>query len=350
MPFIAQKMQFILAEDHTLFHNCHASTLVKVPGTERLLVAFFAGDKEGSGNTAIWLAEKEKDNWQNIRPIVEKQDVAHWNPVLHVDNVTGNIWLFYKAGPDVHQWTTWYVISTDGGKNWSESHPLVSGDNTPRGPVKNKVLVMSNGEWLAPGSVEDNQYWDAFVDISSDRGEHWQRVDIPLAHRQEANSNQDVWQGLKNDALWETDLTTVFQWDGIIQPTLWESRPGHVHAMMRSSRNYIYRSDSADYGRSWCPAYQTALPNNNSGIDIITLADGLLVLVYNPVSGNWSRRYPISVSTSSDNGNTWSEPLDLLDGEGEFSYPAIIAEQGTLHITYTWNRKNIVYQQLSVNK
>lgn len=350
MPFIASKMQFVLVEDHTLFHNCHASTIVNVPGTGRLLVAFFAGDKEGSGNTAIWLAEKETNRWQNIRPIVEKQDVAHWNPVLHVDNVTGKIWLFYKAGADVHQWTTHYVTSIDGGKNWSESSPLVAGDNTPRGPVKNKVLVMSNGEWLAPGSVEDNQYWDAFVDISNDSGEHWQRVDIPLEHRQEVASNQDVWQGLKNDALWETDLARVFKWDGIIQPTLWESQSGHVHAMMRSSRNYIYRSDSEDYGRSWCPAYQTVLPNNNSGIDIITLEDGLLVLVYNPVSGNWSRRYPISISVSSDNGNTWSEPLDLLDGEGEFSYPAIIAEHGTLHITYTWNRKNIVYQQLSVNK
>ncbi|MDM3693222.1 exo-alpha-sialidase, partial [Proteus mirabilis] len=62
--------------------------------------------------------------------------------------------------------------------------------------------------------------------------------------------------------------------------------------------------------------------------------------------GNWSRRYPISVSLSSDNGSTWSEPIDLLDGEGEFSYPAIIAENNTLHVTYTWNRKNIVYQQL----
>ena len=50
--------------------------------------------------------------------------------------------------------------------------------------MKTKVLVMSNGEWLAPGSVEDDRYWDAFVDISSDNGQHWQRVDIPIAHHQ----------------------------------------------------------------------------------------------------------------------------------------------------------------------
>lgn len=212
--------------------------------------------------------------------------------------------------------------------------------------MKNKVLVMSNGEWLAPGSVEDDRYWDAFVDISSDNGQHWQRVDIPIAHHQGGQAEHEIWQGLKDDSLWETDLQRVFQWDGVIQPTLWGSQPGHVHAMMRSTRGKIYRSDSTDYGRSWCPAYATTLPNNNSGIDVVSFADGLLALVYNPNSGNWSRRYPISVSLSSDNGSTWSEPFDLLDGEGEFSYPAIIAENNTLHVTFTWNRKNIVYQQL----
>ncbi|HAU5008000.1 exo-alpha-sialidase [Proteus mirabilis] len=346
MPFVMKETQFVLDNAHSLFNHCHASTIVRVPNSERLLTAFFAGDKEGSGNTAIWLAIKEGNDWQPAQPVVKNLGVAHWNPVLHVDPSTGNIWLFYKTGPDVHSWTTQYVISKDGGNSWSLPSELVSGDVTPRGPVKNKVLVMSNGEWLAPGSVEDDRYWDAFVDISSDNGQHWQRVDIPIAHHQGGQAEHEIWQGLKDDALWETDLQRVFQWDGVIQPTLWGSQPGHVHAMMRSTRGKIYRSDSTDYGRSWCPAYATTLPNNNSGIDVVSFADGLLALVYNPNSGNWSRRYPISVSLSSDNGSTWSEPFDLLDGEGEFSYPAIIAENNTLHVTFTWNRKNIVYQQL----
>ncbi|WP_204265831.1 exo-alpha-sialidase, partial [Klebsiella pneumoniae] len=95
-------------------------------------------------------------------------------------------------------------ISKDGGNSWSLPSELVSGDVTPRGPVKNKVLVMSNGEWLAPGSVEDDRYWDAFVDISSDNGQHWQRVDIPIAHHQGGQAEHEIWQGLKDDALWET--------------------------------------------------------------------------------------------------------------------------------------------------
>lgn len=213
MPFVMKETQFVLDNAHSLFNHCHASTIARVPNSERLLTAFFAGDKEGSGNTAIWLAIKEGNDWQPAQPVVKNPGVAHWNPVLHVDPSTGNIWLFYKTGPDVHSWTTQYVISKDGGNSWSLPSELVSGDVTPRGPVKNKVLVMSNGEWLAPGSVEDDRYWDAFVDISSDNGQHWQRVDIPIAHHQGGQAEHEIWQGLKDDALWETDLQRVFQWD-----------------------------------------------------------------------------------------------------------------------------------------
>ena len=146
MPFVMKETQFVLDNAHSLFNHCHASTIARVPNSERLLTAFFAGDKEGSGNTAIWLAIKEGNDWQPAQPVVKNPGVAHWNPVLHVDPSTGNIWLFYKTGPDVHSWTTQYVISKDGGNSWSLPSELVSGDVTPRGPVKNKVLVMSNGE------------------------------------------------------------------------------------------------------------------------------------------------------------------------------------------------------------
>lgn len=118
--------------------------------------------------------------------------------------------------------------------------------------------------------------------------------------------------------------------------------------MMRSTRGQVYRSDSQDYGRSWSPAYATSLPNNNSGIDAATMDSGLLVLAYNPIAGNWGRRYPISLCFSNDNGMSWSPLLDLESGEGEFSYPAIVAEGRTLHVTYTWNRKNIVYQCITL--
>ncbi|EBF7887097.1 hypothetical protein C6Z18_25280, partial [Salmonella enterica] len=88
------------------------------------------------------------------------------------------------------------------------------------------------------------------------------------------------------------------------------------------------------------------LPNNNSGIDLVSMQDGTLILALNPVNGNWGKRYPLSLIASQDNGESWLPLLDLESDRGEYSYPAIISEGSVVHITYTWNRKNIVYCRL----
>ena len=131
------------------------------------------------------------------------------------------------------------------------------GDASPRGPVKNKLIVMSNGEWLAPASVETETTWDAFVDVSHDAGTHWERCDIPLVHVQPGVRREGgMWDGLASNALWESDVDTVFAWDGVIQPTLWESVPGTIHALMRSTRGRVFRSDSLRLRSKLVPCLQ----------------------------------------------------------------------------------------------
>lgn len=346
MGFTLLERENLLPADHRYFTNCHASTLAALPDGQ-LLAAWFAGTKEGSGDTAVWLARRCQGRWSAPRRVIAEPGLAHWNPVLHWQD--GRLWLFYKVGPDVHRWVTRVATSDDRGESWSAPAALVANDPLPRGPVKNKLLVMSNGEWLAPGSIEDDRHWDAFVDISANRGASWRNVAVPLQHISPGDGERaQLWQGLQDNALWENDLDRVFQWDGVIQPTAWESAPGRVHLLMRSTRGRIYRSDSADYGRNWSPAYATELPNNNSGIDVAHLGGGRLVLAYNPIAGNWNRRYPLSLGFSADNGASWRPLGDLETERGEFSYPAIIADENALHVTYTWNRTNIVYQKVAI--
>jgi predicted neuraminidase len=344
MKAIQIQKDFLLPRDHTLFNNCHASSITTLSGGE-LIAAFFAGLREGESDVGIWLARTEGGVWQMPARLLAEDGLAHWNPVLH--RAGDKVWLFYKVGPSVHTWITRWTVSSDLGRSWSLPLELVPGDTLPRGPVRNKLIVLSNGEWIAPGSLEMEEVWDSFVDISADLGRSWRKHDVPIDHRERGTvGNNERWDGLAANALWETDATRIFKWDGVIQPSLWESAPGRVHMLMRSTRGFVYRSDSSDHGRSWCPAYATTLPNNNSGIDVVRLDDGGLVLAYNPVAGNWGRRYPISLGFSSDNGESWTKILDMESDEGEFSYPAIIADGERLHLTYTWNRKNIVYQQL----
>lgn len=336
----------LVAADNTDFRQCHASTLITLADGS-LLVAWFAGQKEGSGDTGIWMTRRQQGIWQALWRAVSEEGLAHWNPVLH--NTPDGIWLFYKVGSGVHHWVTRYVKSTDNGHSWSQPAELVAGETLPRGPVKNKVIVTADGTWLAPGSTEDERHWDAQVDRSEDSGKSWHLSPVPLAHLPRSQGkNGPLWQGLLQEALWENDLERVLRWDGVIQPTLWESSPNHIHMLMRSTRGWLYRSDSTDNGKTWCEARPTSLPNNNSGIDLVRTASGVLVLAWNPVGGNWGQRYPISLSVSTDNGESWAEPVDLENEQGEFSYPAIISDGDVIHLTYTWNRKNIVYHRFQI--
>jgi predicted neuraminidase len=82
------------------------------------------------------------------------------------------------------------------------------------------------------------------------------------------------------------------------------------------------------------------LPNPNSGIDAVTLKDGSHIVVYNHLK---SGRNCLNVAISDDGINWKAAALLENDQKGaEFSYPAVIqTNDNMVHVTYTWNRKQI---------
>nr|WKN35180.1 exo-alpha-sialidase [Tunicatimonas sp. TK19036] len=305
--------------DEQPFPQCHASTLLRNTNGQ-FLVAWFGGTEEKDDDVGIWLSRGRPDHWSTPEEVAKLRDEPHWNPVLF-QAPDETIYLYFKVGKEIDHWETWVQTSTDGGETWSEATELVEGDRGGRGPVRNKPIILSDGTWLAGASQEDNQVWDAFVDRSTNQGKSWEKSDFLEIDR------------------------TELEGEGIIQPTLWESEPGHVHMLLRSSAGYVYRSDSEDYGKTWSPVYRTPLPNPNSGIDITQLADGTLALAYNRDNENWGARAPLSIALSTDNGETWPRVLDIEEGvpDDEFSYPAIISFGDTIAVTYTWQREKIAF-------
>ncbi len=343
MKLKSQLKEFLFTDDRP-FHNCHASTVIALPGGD-LLVAYFAGSKEGSPDVAIWCSRRTGGVWSPPELVVDEAELVHWNPVLfRQDN--GRIVLHYKVGKPIPQWRTRVTISEDDGRTWSTPEELVPGDQGGRGPVKNKLIALRDGTWLAPASLE-GEVWDSFADISTDEGKTWtQSSFVPVLHP-------------RDQPLAEGETRTRVPGMGLIQPTAWESAPGQVHMLMRSTGGFIYRSDSTDSGRTWSPAYRTYLPNNNSGIDLARMEDGTLVLAYNPIGMYRGPRMPLLLSASRDNGDNWEE-LVVLEGEyrsytipleyGEFSYPAVIAQGSTVYVTYTWRRERIVCWTLELEQ
>ncbi|MEN9938137.1 MAG: hypothetical protein RLZZ387_4716 [Chloroflexota bacterium] len=300
--------------DERPFAACHAPTIAALPDGN-LIAAWFAGTAEGHHDTAIWGARRTPAGWSPPRLLVKVGEVPHWNPVLF-SAPDGVLHLWWKVGPSPRDWTTWTMTSADGGQRWSSPRTLVPGDIGGRGPVKNKVIVLSDGTWLAPASRETAERWEVFVDRSDDGGQTWVRSPA-LPH--------------------DPALTGL----GVIQPALWESGPAQVHMLNRSTCERVCRSDSTDGGRTWRTVAPTDLPNNNSGLDLARLPDGRLVLACNPVAGNWAARTPLTLLLSGDNGATWRIWRDLETADGEYSYPSIIPVPGGVAVVYTWRRERI---------
>ena len=306
--------------------NCHASTVLPLENG-KVIVAWFGGTKEGKDDVDIYYTVKDK-TFGEIKKISVSDKLPHWNPVLFEHN-DKSISLFFKVGRKIPIWRTYRCFSNDNGNSFSTPAPLVRGDYSGgRGPVKNKCIRLDSGRILAPASTE-NSGWNCFIDISDDDG---------LTFHKGKRIPTEYCSPLLN-----TDNGYCRNKIPMIQPTLWKSDKG-IHAFMRTSKGFIYRSDSFDEGETWCEAYSTGLPNNNSGIDIAKDEAGFLYLVSNPVGENWGERSPLTVQISKDNGKSFNHFLTLEEEklDSEFSYPAIVYRNGHLHITYTWERKNIV--------
>lgn len=312
--------------DQKFFPQSHASTLIRLDDGQ-FLVAAFGGTKERADDVGIWMVKGDGATWSKPVEVAKLREDPHWNPVLF-KSPSGKIYLYFKVGKTIEKWETWFMTSDDHGDTWTTAQELIPGDQGGRGPVRNKPIVLSNGVWLAGASHEEGQ-WDAFVDRSEDNGNTWERTDYIGFERNEETGK------------------------GIIQPTLWESEPGKVHLLLRSTAGAIYRSDSEDYGKTWSAAYRTELPNPNSAIDLVKLEDGTLVLAFNPDKENWGSRATLSLAFSFDNGASWPDQVVVAQSEktdGELSYPAIINWGNELAITYTYERRNIVFRTITVPK
>ncbi len=244
-----------------------------------------------------------------------------WNPVLYYAD--GHLVLFYKVGPNPRDWWGEMMISDDLGKTWSETQRL---PEDIWGPIRNKAVLLENGNLLCPSSTENNG-WRVHMEWTSDMGKTWNRT-AALNH---------------GDSL------------AAIQPTILLHPKGKLQILCRTKSNRIFSAWSEDQGQTWTRLEPIDLPNNNSGIDAITLDDGRHLLVYNHIdrSQNQGKRNLLHLAVSED-GMNWNAVAMLENDksiDGEYSYPAVIqTKDGKVHITYTWKRELIKHVTVNPEK
>lgn len=316
------KVQEELMFQNPPFAQCHASTLVEVsPG--KIMAAWFGGTHERHPDVGIYLATQQSGKW--TKPVLVADGVVNdtlrypcWNPVLFKAR-EGKLFLFFKVGPSPSEWWGMVQTSTNNGQTWSKAARLPDGI---LGPIKNKPVQLTDGTILAPSSTETGEEWRVHLEKSTDLGKTWERVVVDPSTKINA-----------------------------IQPSVLFYPNNQLQMLSRSKHDRLVESWSRDNGKTWSALTTTNVLNPNSGTDAVTLKNGLQMLVYNPATHgkDWSDgRTKLAVATSRD-GKQWTEILMLEEhAKGEYSYPAIVQTQdGQVHITYTFDRKNIKHVVLA---
>ena len=309
--------EFIYQPEDVNFPSCHASTIEETK--DGLITSWFGGTNEKDPDVGIWISTFSGNNWTSpieVADGVQEKGKRYptWNPVLF--NTGSEIKLFYKVGPTPRSWWGEVISASENLENWSKPVKL------PKdifGPIKNKPVLLPNGDLLSPSSTEDHG-WRVHMEISPDMGKTWSRTES-------LNDGKKV---------------------SIIQPTIILHPKEKVQMLCRSKGSDILSSWSSDNGKTWSSFNSTGLPNPNSGIDAVTLKNGYHVLIYNHVAckkgETWGDRHILNLAISKD-GLKWEAGVLLendKDVDAEYSYPAVIqSKDGMIHISYTWNRKLI---------
>jgi len=328
----------------------HASTVVELRDGD-VLVAWFAGTKEGAPDVAIYTARLHHGQWSAPAQLARAKLVACWNPVLF-HTADGRLWLYYKYGTSPRTWLAARKFSLDEGRSWSKKENLPPGI---LGPIKDKPLVLDNGVIVSGSSVEAAN-WSVWIERSTDNGATWTKfgpitvpesIDQPdraaLAARAEQPAT-GVATASASTRLYPPPAATI----GIIQPAIVNLGGRHLrfYARSRTRASLIAAADSFDDGKTWGSVHFLELPNPNSGIDAVRLRDGRIVLAFN---NSYDRRTPLNLAVSSD-GEHFTIVRTLEDGPGQYSYPAIVqAKNGDLLVTYSWRRQTIKFIRIPLD-
>lgn len=311
--------------DTANFPSCHAATIAETP--EGLVTAFFGGTHERHPDVCIYVCRKEDNTWSKPVEVANGKinDTLRyptWNPVLF-QIPEGDLLLFYKIGPSPSKWQGMLMHSSDNGKTWSRPDSLPDGNI---GPVKNKPVLLDDGTLICPSSTEENG-WRVHFEYTTDYGKTWTKSE-PINDGKRSNT---------------------------IQPSILKHKDGRLQILCRSRNRMIMESWSDDNGKTWSLMKESALPNNNSGTDAVTLDDGRHLLVYNhvktPANAPKGYRTPLNVAISKD-GKNWEAAIILEDSEiSQYSYPSVIqSSDGMIHVVYTWRREKIAYAKIDPKK
>lgn len=353
-----------ILETHNIPHGplprqrqIHAATITEAAdGT--LLAAWYGGSREGRADVDIWVARKPVDGpWGD--PVVADDGVctitgrdgqergieyACWNPVLFTHPESGRIYLWFKITgetdlPGYKNWWGAVRTSDDHGRTWSERIWLPEIEEEQRhavfepyafratGPVKNRPIVMPNGDLLCASSTESpigcRIHFERYKAGDWTGQQHGVEIIGPVLE-----ATRDAPRGPGNAHA--------------IQPSFLVLSPDMQHLAVFARESAW--SESTDGGKTWSPIDRSPV-ETKAGLHALTTANGVHFLAFNPPP----RRDPLSLARSFD-GEAWEVVLsDASHNRDQADYPSMVqAADGRIHVVHSHGREHVRHVVLDV--
>lgn len=130
------------------------------------------------------------------------------------------------------------------------------------------------------------------------------------------------------------------------EPDWWILPDNRLVSVFRDNRRsgYLYRSISADNGRTWSLPIKTNFPDATSKISGLRLRDGRYVLVSNP---NPNKRDPLTLAISED-GLVFTKMLYLVGGH-HVDYPHVIEHADSLFVAFASGKQTVEVLKLKLS-
>lgn len=288
--------------------HAHAPTIAILDDGD-MLACWYAYPEEENKNGCLVFARRSASGgaWQVNRNVV-RYEYSAGNPVLFQDS-SGVVWLWFVVlkGRYWNDAQLQAMSSRDGGRTWSLPASISS---VPGMMVRHPPIQLDDGRLILP--AYDERASHSLLLASAPPYASWEELyrfsDLPL-----------------------------------IQPVLVKNGDERLSIFFRpvGEPRRIWRSHSADQGRTWSIPIRTILPNPLSGIG--AFATGSSIGVVTNYTEN-HQRHPLSLTLTSDGGVTWSEPWHFETIKYEVSYPSFLCDpSGKIHGVYTYNRRMIKY-------
>jgi predicted neuraminidase len=335
----------------------HASSLVELPNGD-VLSSWFEGSGERTANDNVINGarlKRKSTDWSDKFLMADTPNHPDCNPTLFVDNNEKLFlfWIVVRANrweSSLLKFRTSENYQSKGTPkwNWQDEIILKPGDKFSK-TIKSEFEKSDTPSyaWAEYANKYENMIYEASKDLKK-RQMGWMtrispiqlksgRILLPLYS--DGYNLSIVAISDDNGVTWNSSLPIVAR--GNIQPSLVQKSDGTIVAFMRNNGDEpgrIMISTSKDNGYTWSSVEKSNIPNPGTSVAAISLKSGNWIMAYNNIEEG---RYSLVVSMSNDEGKTWKHTKVLeYDNtkKGRYAYPSVIqTRDGKIHVSYSYH-------------